>query len=154
MRLSICHLYFLLGFFSHRFQFHVFSNRKNLDRPRRSYRSFVSRGSLRPSSPHLTSPLAPSSLSARCLLSHSFYLWQNCSQYHVHTLSRNYVFFFYPLFMHTHTHIDLVGRAQQSETCCGGDRYNEAHCFNLNTTVLYFNFISSPPAWRRLELMM
>lgn len=82
------------------------------------------------SSPQFTSPFIHSHLvlsfslslppSGSHLLSHSFYLWQNCSQYHVQMLSRNN-FFFYPLNTHTlhllfTSQIDLIGRAQWGET--------------------------------------
>lgn len=101
------------------------------------------------SSPQFTSPsvlsLTFSSPSGSSLLSHSFYLWQNCSQYHVQTLSRNNCFF-YPT--HTHTQVCCspvrsIPLAVLSEVkhCCGVEMYNEAH-----SSVL---ILSSPAAWWR-----
>lgn len=101
------------------------------------------------SSPRLTSPRVLSHL----LLSRvpvvvcvcwviRFYLWRNCSQYHVQILSGNDTYtrpsaFPLPL----SSQIDLSGHRQET--------YNESLCFIPNITVVCFNFISPPPAlWK------
>lgn len=112
------------------------------------------------SSPQFASPFSLSlSSSSSCLLSHTFYLWQNCPRYHVQTLSRNYIFFFF-FFLNTHCificcSVSSISLAVLSEVkhCCAEEMYNDALGFIPNTTAVVFNFIY--PLWHGgdLELM-
>lgn len=91
------------------------------------------RGALYPASP---SPLALSSTGSH-QLSPSFYLWRNCRHYHVQTLSRKHVFFFF-YSLHAHTQsvfccspvgsISLAVLSEVRHCCRRWEMYNEFHC--------------------------
>lgn len=76
----------------------------------------------------------------RCLLSPLFYLWQDCSRYHVQTLSRNHSFF---TFCSANAFIFInVHQSDGCASCQGEEMHNEVFCFNRKHHICY------PPLWR------
>lgn len=71
-----------------------------------------------------------------------FYLWRNCSQYHVQTLSRN------DSWQTTHTHAPppflRCSAVRSILAATDRKRINECHCFIPNIAAVCFNFIFSP----------